>query len=47
MLQVLENYACGSLRNYTNYCNAGLEKDIARQSVETNFEKRRAIFRGR
>lgn len=41
--QYLENYACGSLRNYTNYCNANLEKDIARQSVETDIAKRRAI----
>ena len=24
-----ENYACGSLRNYTNYCNKELEADFA------------------
>ncbi|MSP02225.1 MAG: ABC transporter substrate-binding protein [Acetobacteraceae bacterium] len=41
--QYLENYACGSLRNYTNYCNADLEKDISRQSMEMDFTKRRAI----
>ena len=38
-----ENYACGSLRNYTNYCNPALEKDFERQSMETDPAKRRAI----
>ena len=38
-----ENYACGSLRNYTNYCNPALEKDFERQSMETDFEKRRQM----
>ena len=38
-----ENYACGSLRNYTNYCNPALEKKFDLQSVETDIEKRRAI----
>jgi peptide/nickel transport system substrate-binding protein len=38
-----ENYACGSLRNYTNYCNAALEKDFAAQSMETDPAKRRAM----
>ncbi len=38
-----ENYACGSLRNYTNYCNPGLEKEFDRQSMETDPVKRKAI----
>jgi peptide/nickel transport system substrate-binding protein len=38
-----ENYACGSLRNYTNYCNKELEREFEAQSMETNVEKRRAI----
>ncbi len=38
-----ENYACGSLRNYTNYCNKDLEKAFEEQSVETDFEKRRSM----
>jgi peptide/nickel transport system substrate-binding protein len=38
-----ENYACGSLRNYTNYCNKELEKDFDRQSMEADPAKRRAI----
>ncbi len=38
-----ENYACGSLRNYTNYCNPGLEKLFVQQSTEADFAKRRAI----
>ena len=38
-----ENYACGSLRNYTNYCNPALEKEFERQSMETDLAKRRAM----
>ncbi len=38
-----ENYACGSLRNYTNYCNPALEQQFERQSMETDPAKRRAI----
>ncbi len=38
-----ENYAVGSLRNYTNYKNPELEKEFDRQSMETNVEKRRQI----
>jgi peptide/nickel transport system substrate-binding protein len=41
--QFSENYACGSERNYTNYCNPELEKQFARQSMETNPEKRRQL----
>ena len=35
-----ENYACGSLRNYTGYCNAELEKAFAEQSIESDLQKR-------
>ena len=38
-----ENYACGSLRNYTNYCNPALERDFERQSMETDVAKRKAM----
>ena len=38
-----ENYACGSERNYTDYCNRDLEKLFDRQSAETDVEKRRAL----
>jgi peptide/nickel transport system substrate-binding protein len=38
-----ENYACGSLRNYTNYCNPVLEREFERQSMETDAAKRRQI----
>ena len=38
-----ENYACGSLRNYTNYCNKELEQDFVAQSIETDIEKRRKM----
>jgi peptide/nickel transport system substrate-binding protein len=38
-----ENYACGSLRNYTNYCNPALEKEFDAQSMETDVAKRKAM----
>jgi len=38
-----ENYACGSLRNYTNYCNPALEKEFDAQSMETDVARRKAI----
>jgi peptide/nickel transport system substrate-binding protein len=38
-----ENYACGSERNYTNYCNKDLQKLFDRQSVETDLHKRKAM----
>ena len=36
-----ENYACGSERNFTQYCNRDLEKMFEAQSVETDIEKRK------
>jgi len=41
--QFYENYACGSERNYTGYCNAELQKMFDRQSIEADQEKRRAL----
>jgi peptide/nickel transport system substrate-binding protein len=41
--QFYENYACGSPRNYTGYCNPELEQLFNRQSAETNTEKRRQL----
>jgi peptide/nickel transport system substrate-binding protein len=38
-----ENYACNSERNYTNYCNADLEKLFDKQSQETDLEKRKRL----
>jgi peptide/nickel transport system substrate-binding protein len=38
-----ENYACGSLRNYTNYCNPALEKLFEQQSQELDLEKRKRL----
>jgi peptide/nickel transport system substrate-binding protein len=38
-----ENYACGSERNYTKYCNPEVEKLIDAQSRETDPQKRRAL----
>jgi peptide/nickel transport system substrate-binding protein len=38
-----ENYACGSERNYTQYCNKELEKLFDLQSVETDLEKRKKL----
>ncbi len=38
-----EHYACGSERNYTNYCNPELEKMYEQQSIEPDQEKRKKI----
>ena len=38
-----EHYACGSERNYTNYCNPELEKLFVRQSEEADQEKRKKL----
>ncbi len=38
-----ENYACGSERNYTDYCNKELEKLFDQQSAETDIEKRKRL----
>ena len=41
--QFYENYACGSERNYTGYCNPELENQFVQQSTEANQEKRRQL----
>jgi peptide/nickel transport system substrate-binding protein len=38
-----EHYACGSERNYTNYCNPELEKMYEQQSIEPDQEKRKKL----
>jgi peptide/nickel transport system substrate-binding protein len=38
-----ENYACGSERNVTDYCNRDLEKLFDQQSRETDREKRKKL----
>ena len=38
-----ENYACGSPRNFTQYCNKELEPLFDRQSAETDVAKRRQL----
>jgi len=38
-----ENYACGSERNYTHYCNKDLEKLFDQQSQETDPQKRKKL----
>jgi peptide/nickel transport system substrate-binding protein len=41
--QFYENYACGSPRNYTGYCNPELEKLFDRQSAESDEGKRKKL----
>lgn len=40
---IVENYACGSDRNYTQYCDANVDKLLSEQSREPDREKRRHI----
>ena len=41
--QFYENYACGSDRNYTGYCNPEIDKMFDQQSIERDQEKRRVL----
>jgi len=41
--QFFENYACGSQRNYTGYCNPELQKLFDQQSMESDQEKRKRL----
>jgi len=41
--QFYENYACGSPRNYSNYCNPALDKKFDEQSMMTDQEKRKKL----
>jgi peptide/nickel transport system substrate-binding protein len=40
---MVENYSCKSERNYTQYCNAEVDKLLAAQSSELDKEKRKKI----
>ena len=41
--QFYENYACGSERNYTGYCNPELQKLFEAQSIEADQQKRKTL----
>ena len=41
--QFFENYACGSERNYTGYCNKELETLFVEQSMTSDPEKRKQL----
>ena len=41
--QFYENYVCGALRNYTNYCNPEVDKLVNQQSSESDMQKRRKL----
>src|SRR5499427_4579723 len=41
--QFYENYACGSDRNYSGYCNPEIDKEFDRQSAEADPEKRKKL----
>jgi peptide/nickel transport system substrate-binding protein len=40
---MIENYSCKSERNYTQYCNADVDRLLAAQSSELDKEKRRKM----
>ena len=40
---IVENYSCKSERNYTQYCNADVDRLLAAQSSELDKEKRRKL----
>ena len=42
-IQFYENYVCGASRNFSGYCNPEIDSLIDRQSVETDFLKRRQM----
>ena len=41
--QFYENYACGSARNYSGYCNPELDKKFDEQSMMTDQEQRKKL----
>jgi peptide/nickel transport system substrate-binding protein len=41
--QMYENYACGSERNYTAYCNKELDQLFDKQSAEADQDKRKKL----
>jgi len=42
-VNLFENYACKSERNYTGYCNARVDELLAAQSREADLDKRKRI----
>ena len=40
---IVENYSCNSERNYTQYCNAEVDRLLAAQSRELDRDKRRTL----
>lgn len=40
---LVENYSCNSERNYTQYCNADVDRKLAEQSRESDKKKRQQI----
>lgn len=38
-----ENFGCGSERNYSNYCDPGMQALFDKQSAETNMDARRKL----
>jgi len=41
--QFFENYACGSARNYSGYCNPELDKKFDEQSMQADQDKRKKL----
>ncbi|HEX3864207.1 MAG TPA: ABC transporter substrate-binding protein [Stellaceae bacterium] len=41
--QFYENYACGSERNYSGYCNKDIDRLVDQQSAEPDQEKRKKL----
>ncbi|MGE3917698.1 MAG: ABC transporter substrate-binding protein [Hyphomicrobiaceae bacterium] len=41
-----EHFACGSERNYTNYCNKAMQARFDQQSIEPDLAKRKALVQG-
>ncbi len=42
-VQFYENYVCGSIRNYSGYCNREIDQLIDHQSRETDLAKRKQL----
>lgn len=38
-----ENYVCGAARNFSGYCNPAIDELVNRQSLETDFDRRRSL----
>ena len=41
--QYIENYSCGTLRNYTGFCHPEMERLIQKQSMQSDPEVRKGI----